>query len=62
MQHGGVDPGLLGGIQWWRTDVWYWSLEALAANLRAAADRTGRSVEAVRFRIATNAASPPAPT
>lgn len=39
MLHGGVDPGLLDEVQWWRTDdLWYWSLEALAAYVRAAAD------------------------
>jgi hypothetical protein len=43
MIHGGVDPGLLDEVQWWRTDdLWYWSLEALAVYLRAAAERTGR--------------------
>jgi hypothetical protein len=54
MLHGGVDPGLLDELQWWRTDdLWYWSLEALALYGRAAADRTGRSVESICRRIAT---------
>jgi hypothetical protein len=53
MLHGGVDPGLLDEVQWWRTDdLWYWSLEALAAYVRAAADRTGQSVESICRRIA----------
>jgi len=31
MIHGGVNPGLLEEVQWWRTDdLWFWSLEALA--------------------------------
>jgi hypothetical protein len=53
MLHGGVDPGLLDEVQWWQSDdLWYWSLEALAAYVRAAADRTGQSVESVCRRIA----------
>ena len=54
MLHGGVDPGLLDEVQWWRTDdLWYWSLEALATYVRAAADRIGQSVESICRRIAT---------
>jgi hypothetical protein len=53
MLHGGVDPGLLDEVQWWQSDdLWYWSLEALVAYVRAAADRTGQSVEFVCRRIA----------
>ena len=53
MLHGGVDPGLLDEIQWWQTDdVWYWSLEAFVAYVRAAADRTGLSVESICRRLA----------
>jgi hypothetical protein len=53
MLNGGVDPGLLDEVQWWRTDdLWYWSLEALAAYVRAAADRTGRTMASVCRRIA----------
>ena len=53
MLHGGVDPGLLDEVQWWTSDdLWYWSLEALAAYVRAAADRTDQSVESVCRRIA----------
>jgi hypothetical protein len=54
MLNGGVDPGLLDEVQWWRTDdLWYWSLEALAAYVRAAADRSGQSVESVCRRLAS---------
>ena len=53
MLHGGVDPGLLDEILWWQTDdVWYWSLEALVAYVRAAADRTGHSAESICRRLA----------
>jgi hypothetical protein len=53
MLHGGVDPGLLDEVQWWRSDdLWYWSLEALAAYIRAAADRITEPVETVCRRIA----------
>jgi hypothetical protein len=53
MLRGGVDPGLLDEVQWWQSnDLWYWSLEALVAYVRAAADRTGQSVESVCRRIA----------
>ena len=53
MLRGGVDPGLLDEVQWWRTDdLWYWSLEALAVYVRAAADRTHQPVEAVCTLIA----------
>ena len=53
MLHGGVDPGLLEEIQWWHTDdLWYWALEALAVYVRAAADRTGQSVESVCHQLA----------
>jgi hypothetical protein len=53
MLHGGVDPGLLDEVQWWHSDdLWYWSLEALAVYIRAAADRIAESVETVFRRIA----------
>jgi hypothetical protein len=53
MNHGGVDAGLLEEVQWWRTDdLWYWSLEALATYVRAAADRTGQPVQSICRRIA----------
>jgi hypothetical protein len=52
MLDGGVDPGLLDEVRWWRTDVlWYWSLEALAAHVRAA-DRTVQPVASVCRRTA----------
>jgi len=53
MLHGGVDPGLVDEVQWWQTDdLWYWSLEALAAYVRAAADRTDQPVEFICRQIA----------
>jgi hypothetical protein len=53
MLRGGVDPGLLDEISWWRSDdQWYWSLEALFAYLRAAADRTGDPIEAICQQLA----------
>ena len=52
MVHGGVDPGLLDEVQWWRTDdLWSWSLEALVVYVRAAADRSGQPVASVARRI-----------
>ena len=55
MLHGGVDPGLLDEVQWWQTDdLWYWSLEALVAYARAAADRTGQPVASTCRRLADN--------
>ena len=53
MLHGGVDRGLLDEVQWWRTDdLSYWTLEALATYVRAAADPTGQPVESICRRIA----------
>jgi hypothetical protein len=53
MLHGGVDPGLLDEVQWWRSDdLCYWSLEAVAVYIRAAADRITEPVETVCRRIA----------
>jgi hypothetical protein len=47
-----LTPGLLDEVQWWRTDdLWYWSLEALVAYVRAAADRTAVPIESVCRRI-----------
>jgi hypothetical protein len=52
MIHGGVDPGLLDEVQWWRTDdLWSWSLDALAVYVRAAADRSGQPMASVARRI-----------
>lgn len=53
MLNGGVDPGLLDEVQWWRTDdVWYWALDALAVYARVAAERTNETVESVCRRLA----------
>ncbi len=53
MLRGGVDPGLLDEVQWWRSDdLWYWSLEALVAYVRAAADRIGEPLDLICRRIA----------
>jgi hypothetical protein len=50
---GGVDPGLLDEVQWWRSDdLWCWALEALGVYVRAAAERTNQTVEFVCRRIA----------
>jgi hypothetical protein len=54
MIRGGVDPGLLDEVIWWRTDdLWFWALEALVVYVRAAAERTGESVPSICRRIAT---------
>lgn len=53
MIHGGVYPDLLGDAAWWQTDdLWVYSLFALLIFVRAAAERTGRSVEDVALSIA----------
>jgi hypothetical protein len=53
MVRAGVDPGLLDEVVWWQTDdLWYWSLEALVAYVRAAADRQRTSVAEICERIA----------
>lgn len=53
MLRGGVDPGLLDEVSWWRTDdVWFWSLEAFIVYVRVAADRTGEPIEIVCRRLA----------
>jgi hypothetical protein len=53
MIHGGVFPDLLDDAAWWETDdLWLYSFFALVVFLRAAAERTGRSVEAVARSIA----------
>jgi hypothetical protein len=52
MLHGGP-PALLDEVQRWRSDdLWYWSLQALADYVRAAADRIAEPVESVCRRIA----------
>jgi hypothetical protein len=53
MLHGSVDPRLLDEVRWWRSDdLWFWSLEALVVYVRAAAERSGESIESVCRRIA----------
>jgi len=53
MIHGGVYPDLLDDAAWWRTDdLWFYSFFAFVIFIRAAAARTGRSVEEVARSIA----------
>ena len=53
MIHGGVYPDLLADAAWWQTDdLWIYSFYALLIFIRAAAERTGRSVEEVASSIA----------
>ncbi len=53
MIHGGVYRNLLDDAAWWQTDdLWVYSLFALLIFVRAAAERTGRSVEEVALAIA----------
>jgi hypothetical protein len=50
-----VGPGLLDEVQWWRTDeLWFWSLEALAVYVRAAAELTGQSAAFVARQIGSH--------
>ena len=53
MIHGGVYPDLLDDAAWWQADyLWAYSFFALLLYVRAAAERTGRSVEEVARSIA----------
>jgi hypothetical protein len=53
MIHGGVYPDLLDDAAWWQTDdLWFYSFFAFVIFIRAAAARTGRSVEEVAQSIA----------
>src|SRR5665213_3414400 len=53
MIHGGVYPDLLGDAAWWQTDdLWLYSFYAFVIFIRAAAARTGYSVEEVAISIA----------
>ncbi|MGP0109135.1 MAG: hypothetical protein ACLPR9_09795 [Acidimicrobiales bacterium] len=53
MIHGGVYPDLLDDAAWWQTDdLWVYSFFALLIFVRAAAERTGRSVEEIAVSIA----------
>lgn len=50
---GGVEPDLLGEVVWWATDdLWLFSLYALVAYLRIAAERTGLPMSTLCERIA----------
>jgi hypothetical protein len=54
MIRGGVDPGLLAEVIWWRTDdLWFWALEAPVIYVRAAAERTDEPVTGICRRIAS---------
>jgi hypothetical protein len=53
MLHGGVYPDLFDDAAWWQTDdLWMYSFYALVIFMRAAAERTGRSLEEVARSIA----------
>ncbi len=52
MIHGGVYPDLLDDAWWQTDDLWVYSFFALLIFIRAAAERTGRSVEEVACSIA----------
>ena len=53
MIRAGVQPDLLGEIQWWGTeDLWEYALYALVIYVRVAAERSGRSVPEVCARLA----------
>jgi hypothetical protein len=53
MIRAGVDPGLLDEVMLWQSDdLWIWALDALAVYVRAAAHRTGLSVDVVCERLA----------
>jgi hypothetical protein len=51
---GGVEPGLLDEVSWWRTDdLWFWALEALVTYVRAAAEHGGETVPGICAQIAS---------
>jgi hypothetical protein len=53
MVRGGVDPGLVDEVSWWRTDdVWFWALQTPVTYVRAAAEYCAVPVPAVCGRIA----------
>jgi hypothetical protein len=53
MIHGGVYPDILSDAAWWEADdLWIYSFFALLIYVRVAAERTGRSGEAVVRSIA----------
>jgi hypothetical protein len=45
---------LLDEAIWWRTDdLWFWALEALVTDVRAAVERRAETVPAICERIAS---------
>jgi hypothetical protein len=53
MIRAGVQPDLLGEVVWWSTDdLWLFSLYALVAYLRIAAERTGLAMAVLCTRVA----------
>ncbi len=53
MIRAGIYPDLLDEVYWWGADdLWRYAFEALLLYARAAADRTGRSLEAVALAVA----------
>jgi hypothetical protein len=53
MIRAGVQPDLLGEIQWWGTDdLWEYALYALVVYVRIAAERSGQSVGEICARLA----------
>jgi hypothetical protein len=54
MVRAGVDPGLLDEVSWWRTDdLWFWALQALVTDARAAGEHSAEPVTAVCGRVAS---------
>ncbi len=51
---GGIEPDLLDEVIWWQTDdFWFYALAAaVAAVIRACAERTGQPMSAVTDRLA----------
>jgi hypothetical protein len=50
----GVDPGFLDEVSWWRTDdMWFWALQALVTDVRAAAEHGSESVPATCGQVAS---------
>jgi hypothetical protein len=54
MVRGGVDPGLLDEVDWWRTDdLWFWALQALVTYVQAAAEHSAEPVAAIAGGVAS---------
>jgi hypothetical protein len=52
-RRGGLQPDLLEDVAWWRNDdFWVWAYYALVIYVRAAADRTGRSMGDICTQLA----------